>query len=193
MVIAWVAVKSGLFEHAGGWADIGRRVRVDAATMMAYSMSKTITAVAVLQLVESGRIGLDDRVERYLGSLQPYGPAVTIRQLYDRAGQSSEVHIQDNGARSIRAWVQIEDTKVTGTISLARATVNVVDGKLDGDEMIFQATTVDGDRTITLRGRVNGDEITFTPEFVLQSGGVPGGQGLFGAAGPSIIVASRLE
>jgi D-alanyl-D-alanine carboxypeptidase len=48
---------------------------------MAYSMSKTITAVAVLQLVESGRIGLDDPVERYLGSLQPYGPAVTIRQL----------------------------------------------------------------------------------------------------------------
>jgi hypothetical protein len=48
--------------------------------------------------------------------------------------------------------LNIEDTKVTGTISLARATVNVVDGKLDGAEMIFKATTVDGDRTITLRG-----------------------------------------
>jgi hypothetical protein len=36
--------------------------------------------VAVLQLVESGRIGLDDRVERYLGLLQPYRLAVTIRQ-----------------------------------------------------------------------------------------------------------------
>lgn len=89
--------------------------------------------------------------------------------------------------------LSIEDTKVTGTISLARATVNVVDGKVDGDELIFKATTVDGDRTITLRGRVNGDEITFTREFVLRSGGVPGGPGLFGAAGPSIIVASRLQ
>jgi D-alanyl-D-alanine carboxypeptidase len=47
--------------------------------MMAYSMSKTITAAAVLQLVETGRVGLDESVERYLGSLQPYGPAVTIR------------------------------------------------------------------------------------------------------------------
>ena len=48
---------------------------------MAYSMSKTITAVAVLQLVGGGQIGLDDPVERYLGSLLPYGSNVTVRQL----------------------------------------------------------------------------------------------------------------
>ena len=71
-----------LFEHASGWANIRRRVPVDGATtMMAYSMSKTITAVAVLQLVETGRVGLDEPVARYLGSMQPYGPAITIRQL----------------------------------------------------------------------------------------------------------------
>ena len=49
--------------------------------MMAYSMSKTITAAAVLRLVETRRVGLDEPIERYLGSLQPYGPAITIRQL----------------------------------------------------------------------------------------------------------------
>ena len=48
--------------------------------MMAYSMSKTITAVAVLQLVEIGRVGLDDPAERYIDSL-PYGSSVTVRQL----------------------------------------------------------------------------------------------------------------
>ena len=82
--IQYIVVSSAgvLFEHNSGWADIRRRVPVDAVTtMMAYSMSKTITAVAVLQLVETGRVGLDDPVERYLGSLQPYGSAVTIRQL----------------------------------------------------------------------------------------------------------------
>ena len=43
-----------VFEYAGGWVDIRRQVPVDAATtMMAYSMSKTITAVAALQLVEA--------------------------------------------------------------------------------------------------------------------------------------------
>ncbi len=68
-------------DHASGWADLRLRIAVDSATtMMAYSMSKTITAAAVLQLVESGRLGLDDSAERHLGSL-PYGSAVTIRQL----------------------------------------------------------------------------------------------------------------
>jgi D-alanyl-D-alanine carboxypeptidase len=69
------------FEHASGWADIPSRLHLDnATTMMAYSMSKTITAVAVLQLIETGRVGLDDPIERYIDS-QPYGPSVTVRQL----------------------------------------------------------------------------------------------------------------
>jgi Beta-lactamase len=44
-----------LFEHVGGWADIRRQVPLGAETtmMMAYSMSKTITAVVALQLVEA--------------------------------------------------------------------------------------------------------------------------------------------
>lgn len=81
--IQYVVVNANgvLFEHAGGWADIQRQVPIDTATtMMAYSMSKTITAVAILQLVESGRVGLDDAVEGYVDSL-PYGSSVTIRQL----------------------------------------------------------------------------------------------------------------
>ena len=81
--IQYVAVNATdiVFEYAGGWADIRRQVPVDAATtMMAYSMSKTITAVAALQLVEAGTVGLDDPVERYVESL-PYGASVTVRQL----------------------------------------------------------------------------------------------------------------
>lgn len=77
-----VTANGVLLEHASGWADLRRRVRLDpATTLMAYSMSKTITAAAALQLVETKRVGLDDPVEQYLGSLLPYGPAVTIRQL----------------------------------------------------------------------------------------------------------------
>lgn len=70
-----------LFDHAGGWADIRRRVPVDAATtMMSYSMSKTITAAAVLQLVEAEKVGLDDSVARYVDGF-PYGAGVTVWQL----------------------------------------------------------------------------------------------------------------
>ena len=70
-----------LLEYSGGWADIHRQVPVDAATtMMAYSMSKTITAVAALQLVEAGKVGLDAPVARYVDSF-PYGASVTVGQL----------------------------------------------------------------------------------------------------------------
>ena len=44
------------------------------------STSKTITAAAVLGLVEAEQVKLDDPIDRYLDS-QPYGPDVTIRHL----------------------------------------------------------------------------------------------------------------
>src|SRR3990172_204354 len=75
------APEQTVFEYAGGWADItGRRPLNAATTMMAYSMSKTITAAAVLRLVEAQKVNLDDPIDRYLDA-QPYGPDVTVRQL----------------------------------------------------------------------------------------------------------------
>ena len=32
-------------------------------TLMAYSMTKTFTAIAILQLVEQGKLGLDDPID----------------------------------------------------------------------------------------------------------------------------------
>lgn len=76
-----VAPEQIVFEYAGGWADIAARRPLGATTtMMAYSMSKTITAAAVLQLVEAQKVRLDDPIDRYLES-QPYGHDVTVRQL----------------------------------------------------------------------------------------------------------------
>jgi Beta-lactamase len=69
------------FAYDGGWADIKNRVPMEAdTTLMAYSMTKPITADAVLQLVEQGSVGLDDDMGRYLQPC-PYGPPITIRQL----------------------------------------------------------------------------------------------------------------
>ena len=81
--LQYVAVdhSTTLFEFHDGLADLslGRPMLAD-TTLMAYSMSKTITAAAVLQLVERGRIGLDEPVARYL-DWQPYGDRITVRQL----------------------------------------------------------------------------------------------------------------
>jgi len=67
-------------EYAGGVANLSRRSPLGSSTsMMAYSMSKTITAVAVLQLVESGKVALDDPLDAYVDDM-PYR-GVTVRQL----------------------------------------------------------------------------------------------------------------
>lgn len=66
------------FEYAGGWAalDTSRAMTAD-TTLMAYSMTKSITAIAVLQLVDAGLVSLDAP----LGDWSPYGGAITARQL----------------------------------------------------------------------------------------------------------------
>jgi CubicO group peptidase (beta-lactamase class C family) len=70
-----------LFEYAVGWADIAAaRPMTSATTLMVYSMSKTITAAAVLRLTEEGELGLDDPVSRYVDAL-PYESNLTVRQL----------------------------------------------------------------------------------------------------------------
>lgn len=76
-----LSADSTLFTYAGGSADIAaaRLVR-ESTTMMIYSMSKTITAAAVLQLVEQGTISLRDPITKYLTDI-PYGNEVTIGHL----------------------------------------------------------------------------------------------------------------
>ncbi len=70
-----------LFSYAGGSADIAaNRAMRENTTMMIYSMTKTITAAAVLQLVERGKISLEDPVTRYLPDI-PYGEEVKVRHL----------------------------------------------------------------------------------------------------------------
>ncbi len=73
---------SGLiFEYAGGFADIQNAMAMTPdVTMMAYSMTKTFTAIAVLQLVERGQLALEGKLDSYVET--PYrGKGITIRQL----------------------------------------------------------------------------------------------------------------
>jgi methyl acetate hydrolase len=60
-----------LYESAFGVADVatGRPLKADALFRIA-SMTKPITSTALMQLVEQGKIGLDDPVEKYLPELK---------------------------------------------------------------------------------------------------------------------------
>lgn len=69
-----------LYEKSRGLAYVSKGVRLDNGhTLAAFSMTKVVTAIAILQLVERNLIGLDDRVADYVA--HPYGSAITIRQL----------------------------------------------------------------------------------------------------------------
>src|SRR5262245_22184156 len=59
-----------LYRSAFGVADVatGRPLAADALFRIA-SMTKPVTSVALMQLVEQGRIGLDDPAEKYLPEL----------------------------------------------------------------------------------------------------------------------------
>jgi D-alanyl-D-alanine carboxypeptidase len=77
-----VDVDKTLFTYAGGWADIAKQTPMTLeTTMMAYSMTKTLTAVAILQLVEQGKLNLDDEIEKYLPNTAYAGHHITIRHL----------------------------------------------------------------------------------------------------------------
>ena len=69
------------FDYAGGWADIARqRPMTPDTTMMAFSMTKTLTAVAILQLVEQAR-SADEELDRYVPGTPYAGNGITIRHL----------------------------------------------------------------------------------------------------------------
>ena len=80
--------ESGTWSAAAGVSDIrtGASARADAEFRIG-SISKTFVAVAILQLVQQGKIGLDTPIDRYLPGLLTQGATITIRELLQhRAG-----------------------------------------------------------------------------------------------------------
>jgi CubicO group peptidase (beta-lactamase class C family) len=68
----WLIARDGSVVSHGaiGWSDVPGRVAMDEDTVFRiFSMTKIMTAVTVLTLVEEGRINLDDPVERFLPEL----------------------------------------------------------------------------------------------------------------------------
>jgi CubicO group peptidase (beta-lactamase class C family) len=70
-----------VWSGASGWADIARRIPMTTHTVMNIaSVSKTVTAAAVMQLSEAGRVKLDDPINQHLPFLvqNPSHPNTTI-------------------------------------------------------------------------------------------------------------------
>ncbi len=72
-------------DAAVGEASAGVPLRPDHVTMW-YSSTKPLTAVAILQLVERGELGLDDRVGRYVAGWASGKEACTLRHVLTHMG-----------------------------------------------------------------------------------------------------------
>lgn len=71
-----------VYESYIGFADIGNRVPATRDTVFKIgSISKSFTALAVLQLVEQGKLDLDASVSKYLPDLAEPAANATIREL----------------------------------------------------------------------------------------------------------------
>lgn len=67
--------------YAFGFSDIENHKEAGAETTYnAYSVTKTFTALAILQLAQSGILNINDNVRDHLPDF-PYNPAITIRQV----------------------------------------------------------------------------------------------------------------
>ncbi|MCM2315802.1 MAG: beta-lactamase family protein, partial [Thermoanaerobaculia bacterium] len=80
--LAVVAIRNGEVVHRRGFGELD-----ETRPVIIGSLSKAITATAVLQLVDEGRIELDAPMQRYLGETRfsdPAAASVTVRQLLNQ-------------------------------------------------------------------------------------------------------------
>lgn len=114
-----------LWRSAFGWRERGSRALATPGTIYrAGSITKTVTALVLLRLVESGVVGLDDAVAQHLPEIrrldgrEPGAPAITFRDLAThRAGLARESEPRVHGRGPFREWKRktvaaIPDTRV---------------------------------------------------------------------------------
>lgn len=82
---AVAVVQGGRIVHARGYGTAGDRDMTAKTPVLIASLTKGMTAIAIMQLVEEGRIDLDAPVSRYLPSFRVADPAasalITVRHL----------------------------------------------------------------------------------------------------------------
>lgn len=80
--VALVRTGQGTWQGASGLGDLGAKPPARAGDRFRIgSVTKSFVATVVLQLVGEGRLGLDDRLQRWLPGAVPGGERITIRQL----------------------------------------------------------------------------------------------------------------
>jgi hypothetical protein len=93
---------------------------------------------------------------------------------------------RDGGTSENTFNLKAEGTTLTGTITTPRGEDTITEGKVNGDEISFVIVRKFGENEMKInwKGKVAGDEITFTREFQMPPGGFGGGPGGPGGGAP---------
>ncbi|MHB1192102.1 MAG: serine hydrolase domain-containing protein [Longimicrobiales bacterium] len=112
-VVAGVALDGDLVWARGfGWADRDRKIPMGTSAVSRLgSISKSVTAVVLMRLVDRGVVYLDDPVERHLPEIRgladpkPGAPPVTLRQLASHtSGLMREPRLEGAAAGPLDGW-----------------------------------------------------------------------------------------
>ena len=109
-------------QHQVGFADRAGGQRVDQNTIFHWgSITKALTAIAIMQLRDQGRLSLDDRVTRFVPELRrvhdPYGmiDSITVRMLLNHtAGFQNPTWPYDKGL----PWEPFEPTEWSQLVAM---------------------------------------------------------------------------
>jgi len=103
-----------VFSQGVGFADLDNMVPATANTVYNIgSISKANTAVAVMQLVEQGKVGLDDAIQKYVPSFPDKGYKITIKDLMTH--RSGIRHYRDSdfagtpGDENMKPYASLEE------------------------------------------------------------------------------------
>lgn len=97
------------FGLAVGFSDRDTRTAMKPTDrMLAGSVGKTFAAATALQLIKEGKIGLDDKIEKYLGSEQwfarlPNAKDITVRQLMNHTSGLVRYEFKDQFTKDLTA------------------------------------------------------------------------------------------
>ncbi|MGB2914440.1 MAG: serine hydrolase domain-containing protein, partial [Pyrinomonadaceae bacterium] len=104
-----VLANGEVMSFAVGYSDTAAKTPMLATDrMLAGSTGKTFAAATALQLVKEGKIGLDDKVEKYLGSevwfaRLPNAKDITVRQLMNHTSGLVRYEFKDQFTKDLTA------------------------------------------------------------------------------------------
>lgn len=124
-----------------------------------------------------------------------FGACVLTQTTAAQTGIAGRWHADSPSGSTLTLVLRVNGPKLTGASdSCASGPIPISEGNIDGNTITFKCKSLDGDRTLTLTGEVNGDEIAFEWELQVRDGGAyPAARnGLFGSFAPRRFIAKRI-